>query len=169
MDENDFDSRAWSGKRKERRNLDDENLYLLRGEEQLLQSISVRAPLPRILNEICSALDCEIANVVSFISLSEDIESELAEVAMNAALFGLHVFCSKDVATEDGETLGSLEMYCGARQAPSERELQLIERAKCLAAIAIKRYNEAGQPIICETTRNRPAQGGLLGRPICRN
>ena len=63
---------------------------------------------------------------------------------MNATLFGLHTFCSARVVAENDELLGSLEMYCCAPRSPSAGEFQLIERAKCVAAMAIKRHNEAG-------------------------
>jgi hypothetical protein len=38
--------------------------YLLKGEEQILQSISTRAPISKILDDICAALDCQIGNTV---------------------------------------------------------------------------------------------------------
>ena len=123
---------------------DDKIEYLLNTEEQLLQSISARAPLPEVLNGICSALDRQIGNVVSLISLPGDDASELAAIAMNAPLFGLHTFCSAGLVAENDEVLGSLEMYCSVPRSPSAREFQLIERGKCLAAIAIKLHNEAG-------------------------
>ena len=144
MNEYDFGSRDRSQKRKAHRNFDDKIQYLLTTEEQLLQSISTGAPLPRILNGICSALDCQIGDVVSLISLPGDDASELAAIAMNATLFGLHTFCSAGLVAENDEVLGSLEMYCSVPRSPSAREFQLIERGKCLAAIAIKLHNEAG-------------------------
>ena len=122
---------------------EDKIQYLLRAEEQLLQSISTGAPLPGVLNGICSALDCQIGNVVSLISLSEDDPSELAAIAMDAAFFGLYTFCSEGVVAENNELLGSLEMYSSFPRSPSARESQWIERAKCLAAIAIKLDQEA--------------------------
>jgi len=72
---------------------DDKIEYLLSAEEQLLQSISIRGPLPKVLNRICSALDCQIGNVVSLISLPTDDASELAEIAMNATL----LVCTRSV------------------------------------------------------------------------
>jgi len=55
---------------------DDKIQYLLSAEERLLQSVSTGAPLPEVLNEICNALDCQIGNVVSLISLPRDDASE---------------------------------------------------------------------------------------------
>jgi hypothetical protein len=46
--------------------------YLLKTEEQILQSISARGPISRILNDICNALDCEIGNTVSLISMPDE-------------------------------------------------------------------------------------------------
>jgi hypothetical protein len=117
---------------------------LLSAEEQLLQSISARASLPELLNKICSTLDCDIGNMVSLISLRNGGATDLAEVARDAKHFGLYAFCSASVIGENEELLGSLEMYCCVPHRPSFCELQLIERAVCLAAIAIKRYYDVG-------------------------
>jgi hypothetical protein len=148
---------------------DDKIQYFLKAEEQLLQSISTRAPLPGILNGICSALDCQIGNVVSLISLPGDDASELAAIAMNAALFGLYTFCSEGVVAENDELLGSLEMYCSVPRSPSASEFQLIERAKCLAAIAIKLDNEAAHKGNCGMRGNRPVRGRVLEWPASMN
>jgi hypothetical protein len=148
---------------------DDKIQYLLSAEEHLLQSISTGAPLPVVLNGLCSALDCQIADVVSLISLPEDDAGELAEIAMNAAFFGLYTFCSDGVVGENGEPLGSLEMYCSVRRSPSAGESQLIERAKCLAAIAIKLDREAGPRRKSGMRGNRPVRGPVLEWPVSMN
>jgi hypothetical protein len=126
------------------RNSDGEFQYLLSAEQQLLQSISARAPLPELLNGICAALDCQIGNVVSNISLRDDDANEIAAIAGDATFFGLHVFCSAGIVAENGELLGSLDMYCCPLRRPSTSESPLIERATCLAGIAIQRHNESG-------------------------
>ncbi len=118
--------------------------FSLRAEEQILQSISACAPLPEVLNEICSALDYQIGNLVSIISLRDDDATYLAAVALQASVFGLHSFCSASVVDENCERLGSLEMYCCVPRSPSLTEFQLIERATYLAAIAIKYHKETG-------------------------
>jgi hypothetical protein len=135
-------------------------------EEQFLQSISTQAPLPKILNEICIALDCHIGSVVSLISLPEDDPVELAAMALNAARFGLYAFCSEEIAGESAEPLGFLEMYCSLRRNPSAGEMQFIERAKCLAAIAIQRHHETRQQSNCG---NRPDRRRLLEWPVLMN
>jgi len=139
MDNPDFGSRDTTQKRKAHRSFDGKIQYLLSAEEQLLRSISIRAPLPEVLNAICCALDCQIGNVVSLICLPGGDASEVAAIAMNAARFGLHTFCSERVVADNAEPLGSLKIYGTVQRSPSAEEFQFIERAKCLAAIAIKR------------------------------
>jgi hypothetical protein len=123
-------------------NRNEKNQYLLSAEEQLLQSISARAPLSHVLNKICSVLDCDIGNVVSLISPPEEDATDLTDIAANAKHFGLYSFCSAGVLAENDELLGSLEMYCCVPRSPSPQEFQLIQRAACLAAIAIERDDE---------------------------
>ena len=166
MNEYDFGSRDRAQKPKGHGNFDEKIQYLLGAEEQLLQSISARAPLPEVLNGICSALDCQIGNVVSLISLPGDDPSELAAVAMNAALFGLHTFCSEGIVAENDELLGSLETYCSFPRSPSASESQWIERAKCLAAIAIKFDQEAAHQGNRGPRANRPVRGRVLEWPV---
>ena len=115
----------------------------LAAEERILQSISVRAPLPQILNEICSALDFQIGNVVSVISLPGDGAVRLAAIAINAAQFGLHAFYSEGIVSGNGRTIASLAMYASQPRSPSAGELQLIQRAECLATLAIRFQQEA--------------------------
>jgi len=66
--------------------------YLLRAEEQILQSISARVPIQEILDEICRALDCQIGNMVSIISLPEDNVGEFAAIVVKAALCGFLLY-----------------------------------------------------------------------------
>jgi len=148
---------------------DDKIQYLLSAEERLLQSVSTGAPLPEVLNEICNALDCQVGNVVSLISLPRDDASELAEIAINAALFGLYTFCSEGVFAENDELLGSLEMYCSVPRSPSASEFQWIERAKCLAAIAIKLDTEADRQSSCGMSGNRPVRRRVIEWPVSVN
>jgi hypothetical protein len=169
MNEDDAGPRGRSQKRKTLRSSDDKIQYVLRAEEQLLQSISNRAPLPKVLNEICSALDFQIGNVVSLISLPGDNAGELAAIAMNAARFGLHTFCSEGIFAENEELLGFLEMYSGVPRCLSTGEVQFIERAKCLAAIAIERHNEAGRHGSSAGHGNRPVRGRVLEWPASMN
>jgi len=166
MNEYRFGSRDSSQDREAPHDGDNKIQYLLSAEEELLQLISSRAPLPGVLNGICAALDCQIANVVSLISLPGDDTGELGGIAANAALFGLDTFYSEGLVAENDELLGSLEMYCSDRRRPSASDLQLIERAKCLAAIAIKRHNEADQKGNRGVRVNRPVSGRVLEWPV---
>jgi hypothetical protein len=121
--------------------------YLLRTEEQLLHSISARMPLEAILHKICAALNSEIGNVISLISLPDDDPIGLATIVKSAGVFGLHKFCSASVVGGNDETLGSIEMYCCIPRRPFLNEISLIERATCLAAVAIKRQSDTGSPL----------------------
>jgi hypothetical protein len=143
--------------------------YLLGTEERILRSIAVRAPVPQILNEICTALDCQIGNMVSLISLPQDDIASTAEVARNAALFGLHIFSSAGIFGDCGEELGSLEMYCCTERNPSSPELQLIERAVCLAAIAMGCEMKAGHEGNRRLPEKGPARGSADRWPVSMN
>jgi hypothetical protein len=79
--------------------------YLLETEEQVLQSISVRAPISKILNDICNALDRQIGNMVSLISMPDNNASSGAEVSHSVALFGLYSFASAAIGTGSVEGL----------------------------------------------------------------
>src|SRR5260221_1019824 len=116
--------------------------YLLRGEEQLLQAISARAPLAEVLHKICDALDSEIGNMMSVIALLNDDAAGLEAIAKSASLFGLHKFCSANVVGGNDESLGYLEMYCSVPRRPFLHQVQFIVRATCPAAAAVKCPNE---------------------------
>ena len=168
MHEYHFGSRAKSQKRSAPRKRDGKTQYLLSAEGQILQSISARAPLPELLNKICSALDCDLGNMVSLISLLDGGVTDLAEVARDAKHFGLYAFCSAPVIGENAEPLGSLEMYCCVPRRPSFDELQLVERAACLAAIAIRRCDEGGHSNHCIHV-HRPVPADFLEWPSSMN
>jgi hypothetical protein len=140
--------------------------YLLKAERRILESISARTPLPEVLNEISSALDCQIANIVSLISLPSSDTGESATNDMNAALFGLYTFCSASLVSVNHELLGSLKIYCVTPQSPSLEEFQLIEWAGCLAAIAIEHDVEAGHRAGLRVHGKPPLRGRVLQWPI---
>jgi len=143
--------------------------YLLNAEEQILQSISARAPVSKILNDICNALDCQIGNMVSLISMPLNNEISAAEVLRSTALFGLHIFFSVVIGAERGEDLGSLEMYSCVSREPSQREFQLIERAARLAEIAIKLRCETGDGGNGRMPGVRSARGYVPQAPTSMN
>jgi hypothetical protein len=169
MSEYNSGRRDGSQERKALDHSDDKIQYLWKAEERLLQLISNRTPLPKVLNEICSALDCQIGNVVSLISLPGDDPGELAAIAMNATQFGLHTFCSEEIVAENEELLGFLEMYCGVARCPSSEEARFIERAKCLAAIAVQLHNETGRQGRSGARGNRTFRGSVSERPASLN
>lgn len=143
--------------------------YLLKAEANILQSICTRAPLPKIMNEICIALDCQIGNMVSLISLSGDDPMSALDVAQNAALFGLHIFSSSRIVSDSDDRIGSLEMYCCVSRSPSHEECQLIGRAVCLAAIAIECNGEAGRNASSGVDENLPEEENVLKWPVSLN
>jgi hypothetical protein len=142
--------------------VDNKLKYLLRAERQPLEA-------RRILDGVCNALDCQIGNVVSFISMEETEANKLSAMAMSAELFGLYTFRSEALVAENDETLGSLEMYCCVPRSPSAAEIQRIERAACLAAIAIQFDPEAEHQGKYELGGNRPVRGPVIERPVSIN
>jgi hypothetical protein len=143
--------------------------YLLNAEEKILQSISARTPVPGILNEICCALDCQMGNMVSLISLPKDETASVAEIARNAELFGLYIFFSAGIFARSGEKLGSLEMYCCVPRNPSRGEIQLVERAACLAAIAIESDVKESHQADRGISEKGPARANVLRWPVSLN
>jgi hypothetical protein len=115
---------------------------LLRGENSILESISMGAPLPEVLNKLCAAIDLQIANLVSVITLADDQEHDLPVITERAVRFGLHVFWSASIPLRNEVALGWLEMYCCVSRGPTPFELQLIGRVTHLAALAIQRHND---------------------------
>ena len=169
MNEYGFGSRDRTQKRRTAPKSEDKIQYFWNAEEQLLRLISSRASVARVLNGICIALDSQIGNVVSLISPSGNTASELSAIATNAELFGLFTFCSEGIVTEKDELLGTLEMYSSIRRCPSADESQFIERAKCLAAIAIKHDQEARGPGNPGIVGQRPARAHVLEWPVSFN
>jgi hypothetical protein len=169
MNEHDFSSGDKLQRRKADPHAEEKAQYTSGLEEHVLRLISARVPLPKILNEICRVLDCQIGNVVSLISLPVDDAGDLEPIARNAALFGLRTFCSEGVFGASDELLGFLEMYCSVARSPNAGEFQLIERAMCLAAIAIKRHNDVSEELICGMRQNRLPRGSLLEWPVSMN
>ncbi len=150
-------------------NIDGKIQYLLSAEEHLLQAMSARAPLTGILNEICSALDCQVGNIVSLVSLSGNDASDLAVIARKAALFGLSLFSAESVVGENGEVLGTLDVYCCVPRGPSHDEFQLIQRASCLAAVAIELDDETNQERNLGLPGKRPTVATVLEWPLSLN
>lgn len=113
----------------------------LQGEYRILEMISIGAPLPDVLNKLCSAIDLQIGNVVSVILLADDAEHDLQAIARGARQYGLHVFWTASILLRGENILASFEMYCSVPRTPTTPELQLIQRVTNLAALAIRRHN----------------------------
>jgi hypothetical protein len=113
---------------------------LLAGEGQLLELISEGAPLPQVLDKVCTALDVQVGNVVSLVLFPDDKEHTLHTVAQSAAEFGLTPFSCTAILSPSEEFFGTLEIYCCFPRKPNLNESELIERAAHLASLAIQHY-----------------------------
>ena len=111
--------------------------FLKIAEKEIQVSIFAGVPVPELLNRICGALDCEIGNVVSFVSVFDDETRDSGALAEKAKRFGLHMFSSVEIVSVNRGLLGQLEMYSSELRSPTDRELDTIKRGAWLAAIAI--------------------------------
>jgi len=143
--------------------------YLLKAEGQILQSISARAPVREILDDICVALDCQIGNMVSLFCLPGDDAIDAIELARNAGLFGLCIFVSVGIHADGGEELGSLEMYTCEPRNPSPCELRVVDRAVCLAAIALDRELAVDHPPDRRLPAHRTPRANVSKWPVSPN
>jgi hypothetical protein len=112
---------------------------LLRGEKNILELISMGAPLSGVLNKLCAIISLQIGDVVSVILPTD--EQDLHAIMQDALQFGLHVFWSASVPLRNEDVLGTFQMYCCVPRSPTPFELQLIVRVTHLAALAIRRHN----------------------------
>jgi hypothetical protein len=108
-------------------------------ERQILELISLGAPLPGILNKLCMMIDVRIGNVVSIVSLPHEAENHICSMTHNALQVGLDIFFSSAILSPDNTFLGMLEIFgCDARR-PTMLEYHLIDRVSYLAALALQR------------------------------
>jgi len=124
------------------RQCDDNRRSQLSGERHILELISLGAPLPVILNKLCTAVDVQIGDVVSLVLLPSVGESRVSSIAQSATQFGLNVFSSTSILSRDKNPLGTFHIYCCDQRNPTAREFQLIERVIQLAAIALQRHED---------------------------
>jgi hypothetical protein len=131
----------------------------LAGERQILELISLGAPLPTILNRLCSAIDVQIGNVASVLSPPDQDENHFYFQTQSAMRMGLYVFWSHRILSRDRAFLGTIKIYrCDSRQ-PTRHEHTLIERMSHLAGIALQRHED-------EQYLEKPsgsAKGGMTG------
>jgi hypothetical protein len=136
----------------------------LAGEGQILELISLGAPLPGVFNRLCAAIDVQIGNVVSILSLPDQDENHSCAITQSAMRMGLSIFWSNGIFSPDGALLGTIMIYaCDSRQ-PTPREHKLIERMSHLATIALQRHEDEqgfGKP----SCRTRDGILGVLHRP----
>ena len=85
---------------------------LLTGEGYLLELIFAGAPLPQVLDKVCTALDLQVGNVVSLVLFPDDEEHTLHTIAQSAVEFGLSAFSCTAILSPSAEFFGTLEMYC---------------------------------------------------------
>jgi hypothetical protein len=113
----------------------------LPGEDRLLELIFTDAPLAQVLNNLCTALDLQVGNIVSLVLFPDDEEHAVHTIARSAADLGLFVFCCAAIVSPDEELLGTFEAYSCLPRGPTPSECKLIERAAHLAALAIQRQH----------------------------
>jgi hypothetical protein len=124
------------------RQCDDKRRSQLSGERNILELISLGAPLPVILNKLCTAIDVQIGDVVSLVLLPGVGESHVSSIAQSATQFGLNVFSSTSILSRDKNPMGTLQIYCCDQRNPTAHEFQLIERVVHLAAIAFQHHED---------------------------
>ncbi|HVB86234.1 MAG TPA: hypothetical protein VNK23_06155 [Candidatus Dormibacteraeota bacterium] len=128
-----------------RRRGNDIRRRLLVGERQIVELISLGAPLPGILNKLCTAIDLQIGNSVSLVLLPDDQDNDLLSITRLATECGLNVFSSRSILSSDRSLLGRLQIYCCDQRRPTPHEAQLITRVIHLAAVALQRQEDAAQ------------------------
>jgi hypothetical protein len=109
------------------------------GERQILELISLGAPLPGILNKLCMMMDVRIGNVVSIITLPDQAENHFCSMTHSALQVGLEIFSSSAILSPDKIFLGMLEIFGCDRRRPTVLEYHLIDRVTYLAALALQR------------------------------
>jgi len=136
----------------------------LAGERHIIELISLGAPLPGILNKLCTMIDVQIGNVVSLILFPETEENHGCSNIQSALQVGLNVFSSTGIFSRDKSLLGILEIYgCDPRRFTPD-ENGLIERVVRLAAIALQRRGD-DQDFDKPSRRPRSGTPGLFEKP----
>jgi hypothetical protein len=127
------------------RRCNDVRRRLLVGERQIVELISLGAPLPGILNKLCAAIDFQIGNVVSLLLLPDEQDHDLLSIVQLATECGLSVFSSRSILSSDRSLLGTLQIYCCEQRRPNPHEAQLIARVIHLAAVALQGHEDAAE------------------------
>jgi hypothetical protein len=109
------------------------------GERQILDLISLGAPLPGILNKLCMMIDVRIGNVISIVSLAEADENHKCSMIRTALQVGLEVFSSSAILDSNATFLATLEIFSCDPRRPTSLEYQLINRVVYLVSLALQR------------------------------
>jgi hypothetical protein len=134
------------------------------GERHILELIALGAPLPGILNRLCTALDVQIGNVISLVLLTGERAKHVYSFTQTALQMNLIVFSSTAILSRDRSLLGTLEIYgCDPRR-PTLQENQLIMRVSCLAEIALQRHADE-HDFKNPTCHKRSELGGAPEKP----
>src|SRR5580698_4826808 len=88
------------------------------GERQILELISLGAPLPGILNKLCMMIDVRIGNVVSIVSLPDSDENHFCTMTRSALQVGLEMFSARAIVSAGGNFLGRWKSTDAIRAAP---------------------------------------------------
>jgi hypothetical protein len=143
---------------------DDKRRSPLAGERHILELISLGAPLPGILNKLCTAIDIQIGNMVSLFLLPDGEDNHICSVTQSALQVGLHLFSSTDILSRDKTLLGTLEIYgCDLRR-PTSHEYKLIQRVVHLAALALQRHEDE-EDFERSSRRSRSRLDGAIEKP----
>lgn len=142
---------------------------LFMGEGQLLELIIEGAPLSQVMEKLCTALDVQVGNVVSWVLFPEDEEHSLHTIAQSAAKFGLFPFSCNAIVSPSEEFFGTLEIYSCFPRKPNRIEFKLIDRAAHLAALAIQNYNHDVEADGCSLDWNGATGGRPHGWPTSSN
>ena len=134
------------------------------GERQILELISLGAPLPGILNKLCMMIDVRIGNVVSIISLPDQAKNHFCSLTHSALQVGLEIFSSSAILSPDRIFLGMLEIFGCDQRRPTMLEYHLIDRVTYLAALALQRPEpgERAEPL---APKPKAKQFGPLEKP----
>ena len=124
------------------RHCNDNRSSPLEGERHILELISKGAPLAGILNRLCALVDVQVGDVVSLFLLPDGESNHLCSFTQSAIKLGLYVFSSTDILSRDETRLGTLVIYGCDPRWPTADEYRLIERAVCLAAIALECHGQ---------------------------
>jgi hypothetical protein len=135
--------------------------YLLIGEEQILQAISIGRRLSDVLTTLCRALNLQTGHVFSLTSFRRNQISEIGSSVSTESECDYYDFSAEGVRSENGKLLGILGLYRKSQRERSEAESQLIERAKCLAAIAIQLLGAAEDKTDDSSNEDRPLTGQI--------